>query len=81
MTRHRFALVGMGGLAVQEEKLAFPRTGAGDVLLSLDNQYITSVKQFNDLVAKADKAKAHVLLVRRGDNASFVPIRPGAMSR
>jgi len=72
-----------GGVIVDSAEGAAARAGlrAGDVLLSLDNQDITSVKQFNDLVAKADKAKAHVLLVRRGDNASFVPIRPGAMSR
>ena len=72
-----------GGVIVDSAEGAAARAGlrAGDVLLSLDNQDITGVKQFNDLVAKADKAKAHVLLVRRGDNASFVPIRPGAMSR
>ena len=72
-----------GGVMVDAADGAAARAGlrAGDVLLSLDNQDITGVKQFNDLVAKADKAKPHVLLVRRGDNASFVPIRPGAMSR
>ena len=49
----------------------------GDLILSLNNQDVTSTKQFNELVAKLDRAKNHVLLVRRGDSAQFVPIRPG----
>ncbi len=48
----------------------------GDVILALDNQDVTSVKQFNELVAKLDMRKTHVALVRRGDSAAFVPIRP-----
>ncbi|HEY5634268.1 MAG TPA: DegQ family serine endoprotease [Burkholderiaceae bacterium] len=48
----------------------------GDVLLSLNNQDVTSVRQFNDLVGKLDRNKTHVLLVRRGESASFIPIRP-----
>ena len=53
----------------------------GDVILSLNNQDVTSVRQFNDLAAKLDKARTHVLLVRRGDSASFVPIRPAPEGR
>ena len=37
-----------------------------------------NAKQFNDLVTKLDRTKTHVMLVRRGDNAQFVPIRPAA---
>ncbi len=48
----------------------------GDLILSLNNQDITSARQFNDLVAKLDKNKTHVVLVRRGESASFVPLRP-----
>jgi hypothetical protein len=29
-------------------------------------------------VAKLDRTKSHVLLVRRGDSAQFVPLRPTA---
>jgi serine protease Do len=50
----------------------------GDVILSLNNQDVTNAKQFNDLVTKLDRTKTHVMLVRRGDNAQFVPIRPAA---
>jgi serine protease Do len=48
----------------------------GDIVLGLNNLDVTSAKQFNDLVGKLDKAKSHVLLVRRGDSAQFVPLRP-----
>jgi serine protease Do len=50
----------------------------GDIILSMNNQDVTAAKQFNDQSARLDKAKAAVLLVRRGDSASFVPIRPSA---
>jgi serine protease Do len=46
------------------------------VLLSLDNTEITSAKQFEMLVAKADKSKALTLLVRRGDVVNFLIVRP-----
>jgi serine protease Do len=48
----------------------------GDLILSLNNQDITSARQFNDLTAKLDKGKTHVVLVRRGESATFVPLRP-----
>ncbi len=48
----------------------------GDVIMAIDNQDVTSARQFNALVAKLDLRKAHVALVRRGDSAAFVPIRP-----
>lgn len=49
---------------------------AGDVILAIDNQDILNAKQFNELANKADRSKTSVALVRRGENASFVPIRP-----
>lgn len=48
----------------------------GDIILAIDNQDVTNAKQFNALVAKLDLRKIHVALVRRGDSAAFVPIRP-----
>ncbi len=48
----------------------------GDVLVSLNNTDIASAKQFGEMVGKLDRAKPLVLLVRRGDGALFVPIRP-----
>jgi len=50
----------------------------GDVILSLNNQDVINAKQFNEAVAKLDRGKTQVMLVRRGDNAQFVPIRPAA---
>ncbi|HPU52381.1 MAG TPA: DegQ family serine endoprotease [Burkholderiaceae bacterium] len=48
----------------------------GDLILSLNNQDVNSARQFNELVARLDKAKTHVVLVRRGESATFVPLRP-----
>jgi serine protease Do len=48
----------------------------GDVLLSMDNVEITSAKQFEAMVAKLDKSRPVSVLVRRGDAASFLVIRP-----
>lgn len=49
---------------------------AGDVILQLNNQDVTSPAQFNEAVGKLDKSKNLVVLVRRGDAAQYVPIRP-----
>jgi serine protease Do len=49
----------------------------GDVILRLNNTDIHDAKQFNALVAKLEQKKTSVVLVRRGDNSLFVPIRPG----
>ena len=48
----------------------------GDLLVALNNQDVTSARQFTELVAKLDKTKTHVALVRRGESATFVPLRP-----
>jgi len=51
----------------------------GDVILALIQRgvqtEIRSVEQFNGLLAKLDKGSAITLLVRRGDNQTFVTIR------
>ncbi len=48
----------------------------GDVVLSVDNAEITSAKQFESVVAKLDKSRAVTVLVRRGDAANFIVIKP-----
>jgi serine protease Do len=50
----------------------------GDVILGINNLDVTSAKQFNEVVGKLDRAKSHVLLVRRGESAQFVPLKPAA---
>jgi serine protease Do len=48
----------------------------GDVLLQVNNSDIQSAEQFNSLLAKLDRNKTLVLLVRRGDAAQYIPIKP-----
>jgi len=71
------------GVVVDAVDGAAARAGLrpGDVLLSLNNQDLTGARQFNEMVSKLDRSKTHVLLVRRGDSASFVPVRPLAAPR
>ena len=48
----------------------------GDVIVTVDNVEVTSAKQFETVMGKADKAKPVTLLVRRGEAATFVILRP-----
>ncbi|HRO57957.1 MAG TPA: Do family serine endopeptidase [Burkholderiaceae bacterium] len=48
----------------------------GDIVIAVNNTDVTSARQFDELVKKLDPSKSAVLLVRRGDAAQFVPIRP-----
>ena len=70
-----------GGVLVEASDGPGARAGIrpGDVLLALNNQDITSAKQFAEMAAKLDKSRSAALLVRRGDGAQYVPIRPVAM--
>jgi serine protease Do len=67
-----------GGVLVDAVDGAAARAGLrpGDVILALDNQDVTSARQFNELVGKIDRAKTHVVLVRRGEVTTYVPIKP-----
>jgi len=48
----------------------------GDLILSVDNVEVTSVKVLQAQLAKADKTKALNLVVRREDVTSFVLLKP-----
>jgi len=48
----------------------------GDVIVTVDNVEVTGAKQFDAVMAKLDKAKPATLLVRRGDAATFLILRP-----
>ena len=48
----------------------------GDIIVSLNNVDITNVKQFNELSAKLDPNKKSSLLIRRGERAVYLTIRP-----
>jgi serine protease Do len=67
-------------IVVDQAEGAAARAGirTGDIIQSLNQQDVTDAKGFNEMVAKLDKTKTHLLLVRRGDSSSFVPIRPPA---
>jgi serine protease Do len=48
----------------------------GDLILAINDTEIKNAKQFNDLVSKLDAKTKVLLLVRRGDQSSFLIIRP-----
>ncbi|AJY12048.1 DegQ family serine endoprotease [Burkholderia dolosa] len=48
----------------------------GDIVLRVGDTDITSAKQFAEVTAQLDPQKAVAVLVRRGDNTQFVPVRP-----
>ena len=48
----------------------------GDVIVTVDNVEITGAKQFDVVMAKQDKSKPVTLLVRRGEAANFLILRP-----
>jgi serine protease Do len=66
-----------GGLLVEEAKAAAARAGLqrGDVILSIGNTEVRSLKQFNEVLKRIPKGHNVALLVRRGDNTSYVAIK------
>jgi len=67
-----------GGVRVDSADGVAERAGVqeGDIILSIANIQVSSVKQFVAAVAKLDKAKPIAVLVRRGDSANYLVIRP-----
>ncbi len=67
-----------GGVRVDSADGVAGRAGLqeGDVILAIANIQVLSVKQFVAAVAKLDKTKSIAVLVRRGDSANYVVIRP-----
>jgi serine protease Do len=67
-----------GGARV--ESAAEPATRAGlregDVILAIANQEVLSAKDFESIMGRVDKARPGSLLIRRGDAAQYVLIRP-----
>ena len=67
-----------GGLLVQDVKSQVARAAGlqhGDVLLAIGNMPIRSLRQFEEMIAHVPKGRNVALLVRRGDNASYVAIK------
>jgi serine protease Do len=65
------------GLVVEDVTGASERAGveSGDVVLAVNGQPVTSIDQMRTLVAKSDKTVA--LLIQRGSDKIFVPVRVG----
>ncbi len=66
------------GVRVESADGAAARAGLreGDVILSVDNAEVTSAKQFESVAAKLDKTKSVTVLVKRGEAATFIVIKP-----
>ena len=65
------------GLLIENTSGAAAKAGveAGDVLLAVNGQAVKSIDQVRAAVAKSDKSVA--LLIQRGDEKIFVPVRIG----
>jgi serine protease Do len=48
----------------------------GDIVMRIGDTDITSAKQFQEVAQGLDASKMVAILVRRGDNTQFVPLRP-----
>lgn len=67
-----------GGLLVEDVKGSAARAAGlhqGDVLLSIGNVQIRSLAQVNELLKQVPNGRNVALLVRRGDNASYIAIK------
>ena len=69
-----------GGVKVDAVDGAAARAGLreGDVILELDNTEVNDVKQFLAVAAKAEKARAVGVVVRRGEWVNRLVIKPGS---
>jgi serine protease Do len=67
-----------GGVKVESVTGAAERAGLieGDVIIGLGNSEVANVKGFEAAAAKADKSKTISVLVRRGEMAQYLLIRP-----
>lgn len=69
-----------GGVQVDGLQGPAARAGLqrGDIILRIGDTDIVNAKQFESVVQRLDPQKTVALLVRRGDNTQFVPVRPRA---
>ena len=67
-----------GGVRITAVADASARAGLreGDVIVAIANMEVNTVPEFEAALAKADKTKAINVLLRRGEMAQFVLIRP-----
>ena len=67
-----------GGVRVEAANEGAARAGLreGDVIVGLGNNEVASVKEFEAVAAKVDRSKTISVLVRRGEMAQYLLIRP-----
>jgi serine protease Do len=67
-----------GGVKVETVTEAAARAGIreGDIIVAIGNTEINSVREFDAVIARVDKSKAIPVLLRRGELASYLLIRP-----
>lgn len=66
-----------GGVRIEKVEGPGQKAGLrrGDIVLALNNDDVSSVAQFQELMKQYAKARSVALLVRRGQGAIYVPIR------
>lgn len=69
-----------GGVKIDAVSDAAGRSGLreGDIVLAVANQEIANVKEFEQLIAKIDRAKPVNILFRRGEWTQYAVIRPAS---
>ena len=67
-----------GGVKVEAVTDSAARAGIreGDIIVAIGNTEIGNVKEFDAAVAKVDKSKPIPVLLRRGELATYLLIRP-----
>jgi serine protease Do len=67
-----------GGVRVDAATDAAARAGIreGDLILAVANAEVTSLKEFERVMTRVDKSRPASVLIRRGDGAQYVLIRP-----
>ncbi len=67
-----------GGVAISSAKGISGKSGLvqGDVIVSINNNDVSSVSQFTTIANKLDKKKVAVFLIRRGGEALFITVKP-----
>ena len=66
-----------GGVLVEDAQGNAARAGIrrGDVIVAVNNIEIKTAEQFNALIAQVERGRNVALLVRRGENSIYVPLR------
>jgi serine protease Do len=67
-----------GGVRVDAAVDAAARAGIreGDLIVAIANKEVTTLKEFESIMSRVDKSRPASVLVRRGDGAQYVLIRP-----